>query len=292
MAPRPPRRTTETRIRRSDARRADTKGRARGRGPEPDELRREHDLLSRLMDTSPAGIVRLDREGRILFANGRAEQVLRLARRDIGARTYDDPQWRITDYDGGTFEPERLPFHVVRRTGRAVYDVRHAIEPADGPRVLLSINAAPLLDERGGFDGVVATVEDVTERVRAEQALRETTARLERSESRYRFFMENLPGIAYQFDARHDRPVFFHGAVEEITGYRSADFLEGRIRWDQMVHPDDRAVFAGEARKLSGEPPRIADHEYRILRRDGAVRWVDVTSAGGTIRDGPGNGLV
>jgi len=249
-------------------------GRARQRSPRPDELRREHDLLSRLMDTSPAGIVRLDREGRIQFANGRAEQVLRLTRREIGARTYDDPQWRITDYEGEPFDADELPFPVVTRTGRAVHDVRHAIEPADGPRVLLSINATPLLDERGGFDGVVATVEDVTERVRAERALRETTTRLERSESRYRFFMENLPGIAYQFDARHDRPVFFHGAVEEITGYRSVDFLEGRIRWDQMVHPDDRAVFAGEARKLSGEPPRIVDHEYRILRRDGAVRWV------------------
>jgi signal transduction histidine kinase len=50
------------------------------------------------------------------------------------------------------------------QSGRPVRDVRHAIETADGKKVLLSINSAPLFDESGRIDGVVSTVENMTDR--------------------------------------------------------------------------------------------------------------------------------
>jgi PAS domain-containing protein len=34
-------------------------------------------------------------------------------------------------------------------------------------------------------------------------------------------------------------PIFFHGAVEEITGYTEEEFTGGRPRWSQIIHPDD-----------------------------------------------------
>jgi signal transduction histidine kinase len=64
-------------------------------------------------------------------------------------------------------------------TAKPVYDVRHAIEWPDGRRVLLSVNAAPLFDELQQVNGMVATVEDVTQRVRAEAALQQRTAQFE-----------------------------------------------------------------------------------------------------------------
>ncbi len=134
-------------------------------------LRRERDLMGRIMETSPAGITMIDREGQITFANVQAERVLGLKKDQITQRTYNAPQWRITDYEGNPFPDEALPFQRVMRSGRPVYDVRHAIEWPEGRRVLLSINAAPLFDEAGQVDGMVATVEDVTERVWAERLL-------------------------------------------------------------------------------------------------------------------------
>ncbi|MBN2389167.1 MAG: PAS domain S-box protein [Anaerolineae bacterium] len=126
-------------------------------------LRAERDLVRRIMETSPAGITMVNKAGQIVFANPQAEQVLGLRRDQIHQRTYNDPQWRITDYDGGPFPEEGLPFVQVQRTLRPVSDVRHAIEWPDGRRVLLRINAAPLLDEQGAFNGIVASTEDVTE---------------------------------------------------------------------------------------------------------------------------------
>ena len=135
-------------------------------------LRRERDLIARIAQTSPAGIVVVDRDGQITFANAQAERVLGLHRSEITGLTYNAPEWRITDYDGNPFPEEQLPFSRVMDTQQPVFDVQHTIEWPDGRRVLLSINAAPILNDKGQVDGMVSTVEDNTDRVRTEMLLR------------------------------------------------------------------------------------------------------------------------
>ncbi|MBN1220916.1 MAG: GAF domain-containing protein [Anaerolineae bacterium] len=132
---------------------------------------REHEVMTRLMETSPAGITLVDRQGRITFANQRAESVLGLTRDQITSRTYNAPVWHITDYEGRPFPDEQLPFARVMATKQPVYDVRHAIQWPDGRRGLLSINGAPLFDEKGEVEQVVMTIADVTEQVLIEKAL-------------------------------------------------------------------------------------------------------------------------
>jgi PAS domain S-box-containing protein len=134
--------------------------------------RREHDLLNRVMETSPVGISVVDRTGEISFANSRAAEILGVTEKEIGGLLYDDPGWRITDYDGNPWPDEALPFRRVMATGQPVYDVRHAIEGPTGRRILLSINAAPLFDQVGRVDSVISVIEDVTARVQEEQQRR------------------------------------------------------------------------------------------------------------------------
>jgi PAS domain S-box-containing protein len=131
-------------------------------------LRRERDLLNRLMDTSPSGVVQADADGTVIYANRHAEEILGLEISASDCRTYDDPRWKIADLDGHPFPTENLPFQVVRRTGRPVFGVRHAVRWPGGKRKLLSVNAAPLLDSAGAFEGMVATVADITEAGRRE----------------------------------------------------------------------------------------------------------------------------
>jgi PAS domain S-box-containing protein len=132
-------------------------------------LYRERDVVSRIMETSPVGIVALDRTGGITFANRSAEEVLGLSRDVATGRKYNAPSWRITDYEGESFPDDELPFSKVMATRQEVREVRHAIERSDGGRVLLSINAAPIFRKDGEIDGVVAAIEDVTDLVSAEE---------------------------------------------------------------------------------------------------------------------------
>ncbi|MCF7890035.1 PAS domain S-box protein [Candidatus Bipolaricaulota bacterium] len=70
-----------------------------------------------------------------------------------------------------------MPFEIVKRTEEPVYDVRHAIEWPDGERKLLSVNASPLFDEDGGFDGMVAVIEAITEQFKNQRKLEESKKR-------------------------------------------------------------------------------------------------------------------
>jgi PAS domain S-box-containing protein len=86
--------------------------------------------------------------------------------------------------------------------------------------------------------------------------------------------VERFNGIAYR--GRLDFSVeFFHGAVEEITGYTEAEFVFGGRRWDTLIHPDDlKNLFTGEEARLHTTPGFSYEREYRIYRKDGQLRWV------------------
>jgi PAS domain S-box-containing protein len=133
--------------------------------------RQEHDLVERITQTTPAGIVMLDREGRITFCNATGRRVLGLSPEETTARAYDAPAWKITDLDGGPFPNDQLPFRQVMGTGRPVHNVRHAIERPDGRRTFLRIDGAPLMGAGGRLEGMVATIEDITAQVAVERSL-------------------------------------------------------------------------------------------------------------------------
>jgi len=99
-----------------------------------------------------------------------------------------------------------------------------------------------------------------------------TEADLRRSEERYRNFLKNFPGIAFR-GTLDFRPIFMHGSVEQITGYRVEDFMEGRVRWDRIIHPEDFQNLRGRD-ELRTIPHYATEREYRIVRKNGEIRWV------------------
>ncbi|MGA1797109.1 MAG: PAS domain S-box protein, partial [bacterium] len=129
------------------------------------------------------------------------------------------------------------------------------------------ITAKPLRGAKGKVIGIVEDIKDISDRRRAEEALRE-------SEKRYRTFAKNFKGILYQTDI-HFTPIFFHGAVEAITGYKEEDFVSKSPVWDHIIHREDFPVIDRESRKLLTVPHYSREREYKIVRRDGEIRWVE-----------------
>jgi PAS domain S-box-containing protein len=121
--------------------------------------------------------------------------------------------------------------------------------------------AADLLQVAGDYLGLEI------ERKRSARALTS-------SEDRYRNFVERFDGIAYTWRPQAPDPVRMDGAVEEISGYAAADFESGRLRWFDIVHPDDLPALQQAEELLLALPDYRLDDEYRILCRDGTLRWV------------------
>jgi len=125
-------------------------------------LLQERTLLEKIMKTSPVGIITCDSKGFVTYANSRGVQILGLTKETITQRTYNAPNWKISDVDGNAFPDHELPFIVVMTTKKPCFNVQHAIENAEGVRTILSINAAPLLNEKDDFEGMIASIEDIT----------------------------------------------------------------------------------------------------------------------------------
>ncbi len=152
-----------------------------------------------------------------------------------------------------------IPF--ILFTGRSREEV--AIEALNcGADYYLQKNGGPALT----FAELSHHVRLAADRCRAKRALLE-------SEERYRTFVQNFPGIAFR-NPPGSVPTFVHGQVEAITGYSEEDFSEGRVRWDQLVHPDDLPKFKEINDRLMADTGGSAKQIYRIFRKDGEIRWV------------------
>jgi PAS domain S-box-containing protein len=96
---------------------------------------------------------------------------------------------------------------------------------------------------------------------------------LRQSEQKYRSFVRNFHGIAFRSDLNF-KPYFFHGNVKAITGFDEHDFLTGSMNWRKAVHPGDFRRILDETRMINSQPDFYCENEYRIIRKDGDVRWV------------------
>lgn len=94
------------------------------------------------------------------------------------------------------------------------------------------------------------------------------------SEEKFSFFMQSFNGIAYQMNLDHE-PIFIKGSIESITGYTEEDFMALNPGWNQIIHPEDaRAIMEKGVPFAKNDVGNHFTHEYRIIRKDGKIRWV------------------
>jgi PAS domain S-box-containing protein len=85
--------------------------------------------------------------------------------------------------------------------------------------------------------------------------------------------MNNVPGMVYR--GLPDWTMPFVGAdIERFTGRSAEDFTAGKLRWLDVVHPDDIDQFRKRIREAANAKERVLRLEYRLVHRDGGIRWV------------------
>ncbi|MFW6227905.1 MAG: PAS domain-containing protein, partial [Alkalispirochaeta sp.] len=127
-------------------------------------LLRQHELLMRVLDNNPSAITILDHQGRFVYANAQAEDLLGLSREEINGLTHDDPRFAMQDRHGTILGPEDLPFGIIRESKRAVEDFDVSLQRAFRveDRVTVRINANPVYDETEEIAGAVLSLREST----------------------------------------------------------------------------------------------------------------------------------
>jgi PAS domain S-box-containing protein len=152
-----------------------------GRKRAEETLRKSEERYRSVVAAMQDGILVLDADGSIRACNASAERILGLSADQILRRTALDPNWRAIHEDGSPFPGEEFPVSVTLRTGQRCSDVIMGVYKPDGALTWIAINAEPLYEADGAtLGGVSASFEDITERRRTEDSLREVSMELAR----------------------------------------------------------------------------------------------------------------
>jgi PAS domain S-box-containing protein len=134
-------------------------------------------------------------------------------------------------------------------------------------RLCFETHWAPIRDVDGAPAGTIGVAMDVSERKRNEQAR-------EQAEVLYRSLVEQLAAVTYIAElGLQGEWLFVSPQIESLLGYSTQEWLASSANWIRHVHPDDHhAVSVAEEATLHGNSFRA---EYRMLRRDGSVVWIN-----------------
>jgi PAS domain S-box-containing protein len=189
----------------------------------------------------------------------------------VGAVTFANEQWYT--YTGITDEPpERWPelvFHPSERSASraawlhhleagVAFDIEARIRRHDGPYRWFVTRTVPVRDAEGRITGWFSAATDIHDRKLAEE--------------RFREFAVHSTNVLWVANTRNRALEYLSPAFETVFGAPRNHFLQDRSPLVEVVHPDDRprALNAFD-RAASGE---VAVEEFRVIRRDGAVRWI------------------
>jgi PAS domain S-box-containing protein len=151
-------------------------------------------------------------------------------------------------------------FHEVYRTGEPIKALEMEVIRKDGTKGISEVSVSLIRDAQGAPIGFRGISRDVTERKRAEEAYQ---AVVEKS----------LQGLHI---LQGGRAVFVNSACAKMLGYPKDELLAlstEQIR--NLVHSEDQELAWGNYRDRMEEKAAPQSHEFRVIRKDGSVCWVE-----------------
>jgi PAS domain S-box-containing protein len=133
-----------------------------------------------------------------------------------------------------------------------------------GRRIDVSITVSPVIDTSGKMVGLSSIARDITERKRAEEALRETECRLART--------EEFSLVMVTHTDLEGRWLKVPPTLCNLLGYTETELL-GR-RFHELTHPDDLTGNVDHRLRLLRGEIKSFDIEKRYIRKDGGTVWV------------------
>jgi PAS domain S-box-containing protein len=216
--------------------------------------------LATLVDVLPIGISVLDRQGKIIYANPALERIVGMSRAQLETGVYRARRYIAAD---GT-PMAQSAFASVRASAeqRLVQNVETGVVDDDGSVAWMNVSARPVALADWNM---VVVASDITDRKRAEQALRA-------SEERFRAIIENgAEGVVL---VGADRQIgYVSPTVTTMLGYSTDEF---RVIGPQaMTHPDDWQALEQLRIKIFAAPGATGRITVRTRHRDGGWRWIE-----------------
>jgi diguanylate cyclase (GGDEF)-like protein/PAS domain S-box-containing protein len=223
-----------------------------------EDLRQSEKHNRAWFEQAAMGILEMDLEERLIRVNPEMCRMLGFRGEQLVGHSIHD----IVDPE------DQLPtFELMQKLHRGELDrgnLKSCYVRRNGSRVWVHATFSAIRGGEGEHrDYYLGIVEDVSDRKDAEKALEESKEQFEQLAS-------HIPQGFWITDLGKRAVIFVSPAFERIHGVNPGS--RGATRaWKSALHPDDRARVLEAHRNLASGP---ADVQYRILRPDGAIRWV------------------
>jgi PAS domain S-box-containing protein len=223
-------------------------------------------------------VIATDNEGRVTRLNAIAEQLTGWTEEDAIGRPLKDVFVIINEESR---QPAENPVYRVLRDGAITGLANHTLLVSkDGREITIDDSAAPIRTAEGRMAGVVMVFRDITERRRAErertgllEAERSARREIETAEQQLQTALQAGRMGTWQYTIATGG-VRWSPGLEAIHGLAPGTFAGSFEAFRNEIYPADRdqVLKAIGAAVSEGRDHRV---EYRIVRPDGAVRWVE-----------------
>ncbi|WPM31577.1 diguanylate cyclase [Hydrogenobacter sp. T-2] len=207
------------------------------------------------LDLIAEPILIVDKEHRVLFANKKAREVYgNRAETCYGlSHSFSKPCY---EYEG-----HPCPVRNIRELGIEKSGVLHVHKTQEGERYFYVL--AHYLPEKGFYVEFHIDLFDLMENLKL-------------SGQRTELFLSGGPVVFFQWKRAEGWPVeFVSPNVSEFLGYTAEDFISGRIRYSELIHPEDLERVAQEVMyHTEKKSPFWTHQDYRLRRKDGEYIWV------------------
>jgi PAS domain S-box-containing protein len=213
-------------------------------------------LLASIVDSSEDAIFASGLDGTIISWNRGAEAILGFLPREV----IGSPVSQIAP-PGQLAEQAEIYDRALQ--GDSVSRLETVQAAKDGRRIDVSLSVSPVRSASGAVIGASTILHDITERKRAELALR-------LKEERSRMTFQHAPSGMTLSDFNR-RYLEVNAAFCRMLGYSEKELCA--LSWDHITHPGDIALSNNELRRLDRGETACAEFEKRYLHKQGSVVW-------------------
>ncbi|MGH8607140.1 MAG: EAL domain-containing protein [Gammaproteobacteria bacterium] len=214
-----------------------------------------------LYDDTPTMFFTVDREGVILSVNRYGAEELCYSVQELigksimGLADYGRPAVTLQHIESCFTDPQNL-----RRWETGV-------RRKDATALRVRVTARRVTDTKGEST-VFLAFEDISERERVENSLRE-------SEQKFMRLVDNIPGAVYRCACDPDWTMeYIDQSIADISGYAPSEFIHNKVRsYASIIHPDDTTMVEEAVMRAVNKHESYVI-EYRLMHREGGLRWV------------------
>jgi PAS domain S-box-containing protein len=228
-----------------------------------EEHRKSEKKYKDLVDSTLDGVYQVDADGIFVMMNPAG----------AGIFGYESPEEMIgrNALEYWRDPRDRDAFRAELKSKKSVSAYHMRARDKNGKPLELESSSIIREDANCNFLGIDGILRDVTERMRAQEALQE-------SRERYKRLVESVTSYIYTVRVENGVAISTtHGlACVGVTGYEAEEYAADPYLWYRMIHQDDRDGVEQAARKVLSRE-RAGPIEHRIIHKDGSVRWVKDT---------------